>query len=364
MKRHGFTLVELLVVIAIIGVLIALLLPAVQAAREAARRSQCSNNLKQMGLAMHNHHDTYLKFPAGVTLGMNQTNGAGWWGGGLTPRVPAYDRPPNGWANATTTYPLDGYWGWGIRIAPFLEQENISRHTTVSPFNWPWWYPIPGETGPARFVVSKKFKIYSCPSDTREMQHWTEPGSNNQHALTSYLGVNGRDTWKEGLAGGGNPGATTAKLPGQDGVLFPNSAIRTADILDGTSNTVMIGERPPDNTTEYGWNWVAWGYDGYGFGAGDCLLGVRERIPSSMNVTPALYAAGNPRNPNDYKHFWSLHPGGGLWAFADGSVRFISYAGGSAVVTTATNPLGGQQVNVTLMEVLASRAGGEVAPPN
>jgi prepilin-type N-terminal cleavage/methylation domain-containing protein len=360
-RRHrsipdGFTLIELLVVIAIIAILIGLLLPAVQKVREAANRAQCTNNLKQMGLALHNHHDTLGRFPAGVTIGMNQSSGAGWWGGGRAPRVPAYDPPPNGWATPTTTYPSDGYWGYQMRIAPYMEMENLSR-AIPSWSSWPWWTKLPGRTDGAGNIVSQRFKLYSCPSDTRGMQAWTEPGTGNEHALTSYMGVIGRDTWKETLPGTGNPTATSAKLPGQDGVLFVNSKVRIADITDGASNTLMIGERPPDNTTEYGWNWVAWGYDGYGFSAGDCLLGVRERI-TTITTAPGLYRAGHPNNSSDWNHYWSLHPGGGMWLMGDGSVRFIPYAVGTTVVTQIN------AINVTFLEVLASRAGGEVTPAN
>jgi len=240
-----------------------------------------------------------------------------------------------------------------MRIAPYLEQDNIAKiPTAAGPFAWPWWLYLPGTTGGTNTVVGQMFKIYSCPSDTRGMQVWTEPGTGNTHALTSYMGVTGRDSYKETLPGTGNPTGTSAKLEGQDGCLYVNSKVKIAGIIDGTSNTVMIGERPPDNT-EYGWMWVAWGYDGYGFGAGDCLLGVRERIPT-MTTTPGLYRPGSPFSPTDWNHFWSFHPGGGMWLMADGSVRFISYNAGAAVVTQV------QGVNVTLLEALASRAGGEV----
>ena len=354
LRRKGFTLIELLVVIAIIAVLIGLLLPAVQKVREAANRMQCQNNLKQMGIAMHAHHDTKGAFPAGVTLGKSQASGNGWWGGGNVP--PRYDNPPNGWANATTSYPIDGYWGYQMRLAPYLEMENLSKAITA--YNqWPWWLMLPGMTGGQNTVVGQKFKIFSCPSDPRGALAYIEGGSGNQHALTSYMGVTGRDSYKETLAGTGVPTAGGAKLQGQDGILYVNSKVRITDIVDGTTNTLMIGERPPASDLEYGWQWVAWGYDGAGFGTGDMLLGVRERV-TGINSKPGIYRSGNMTTNVDYDHYWSLHPGGAQWLMGDGSIRYISYAVGTNVVTTVNG------ISVTLLEALASRAGGEATPPS
>lgn len=354
-KRRGFTLIELLVVIAIIAVLVGLLVPAVQKVREAANRMSCSNNMKQMGLALHNYHSRVGRFPAGVTLGKSQASGAGWWGGGNV--APRYDNPPNGWGSPTTSYPADGYWGWQMRIAPDIEMDNVAKAITGYG-QWPWWAFLPGMTGGSNTIVGQKSKMWACPSDTRGSMAWAEPGSGNLHALTSYMGCPGRDSYKETLPGTGNPTASAAKLPGQDGVLYVNSRVALTDITDGTSNTVVIGERPPDNSLEYGWAWVAWGYDGAGFGAGDMLLGVRERC-EGINTAPGLYrASAGAADPTGFTHHWSFHTGGCNWALADGSVRFISYSSGTNVATQING------INVTLLECLASRASGEVFNPD
>jgi len=183
-QRRAFTLVELLVVIAIIGILVALLLPAVQAAREAARRMSCSNNLKQMGLALHNYHDTYKKFPPSATL----------------PRGGTYDS-----------------WSLQARLLAFLEQENLEDL-----IDW----NLPYNVQPA--VTETRVATYLCPSDPNDRER-------PDGALTHYP-----------LTYGVNMGVwfvyDPVRFQGGEGLVYPNSATRFASIIDGTSNTLAFSE--------------------------------------------------------------------------------------------------------------------------
>lgn len=183
-RRSGFTLVELLVVIAIIGILVALLLPAVQAAREAARRSQCLNNMKQIGLALHNYHDTYRVFPFGQ--------------GGTGNRYSAL-----------------------ALMLPFMEQGNL--HSRID-FNL-----VP--TAPANdFARLTELPLFRCPSDLRNPQPQTG-------GATNYMANKGAGiVWQ-------NATGPNAGLPNPDGVLYYQSNTRMADIIDGTSNTAAYSER-------------------------------------------------------------------------------------------------------------------------
>jgi len=323
--RPAFTLVELLVVIAIIGILVALLLPAVQAAREASRRTQCVNNLKQQALGLHNFHDVRNRFPSAHQIGQT------WYTG--------YQRdPPPGGVNAATGYPVEGpFFSWTMHISPYVELNTVYDAANLNA--WPWFQTMPN----GKQVNGITTKIFTCPSDVRGSQVY-KSGSDTA-ALTTYLGVSGRNQFKE------------APANGQDGILYVNSSTNMSAIQDGTSNTLMIGERPPSSDLLYGWMWAGAGDSPY-FGTTDIVLGVNER-QGTPSAAPDFFRKGAVIDPGSLHryHFWSLHPGGANWALADGSVRFISY-----------NAAGPENANPALNSVItrmATRAGGEAfdSPP-
>jgi len=373
-RRSGFTLIELLVVIAIIGVLISLLLPAVQKVREAANRTQCLNNCKQMGLALHNYHDTYKRFPPSLDTGI---------------------RPYRQGHNAGYT----PYWSWLAQIMPFIEQDNLWTQavswahkgdpitisgggppppggppdfvgaTPSSYYFWPWgdFWASYASTGNGNPALGVPVKTYICPSEIRSLTveyiEDANPGDPlTPIAFTEYLGVDGirGDT-------GTAPDTLTTPPPEYSGILVYSDRthkrkVTFASIPDGSSNTLMIGERPPSVDLFYGWWFAGAGFDGSG--VGDVTMGAREIVyaENQASVTAGNYTgtcpptkvgfqAGTIQDPCDQVHFWSWHPGGGNWTFGDGSARFLTYNidGNQPAMTPAS----------TFMQ-LVTRNGGEV----
>src|SRR5438552_4473560 len=215
-RRAAFTLIEMLVVIAIIAILIALLLPAVQKVREAAARTKCQNNLKQVGLALHNFHDAFNLLPPG--LGAQG------------------DRQAVSVATATAaTNPANlRVQSWLVHILPYIEQTALHDNLPLRPIDPPMssQMKIPVNTAYTTVV-----QTYICPSDPRGISSPANvPGL---PAPTYYAGVGGTDS-------------ASTKWPKCDGVLFWRSRLRLVDIHDGTSNTLAAGERPPSFNFDFG----------------------------------------------------------------------------------------------------------------
>ena len=270
-RTAGFTLVELLVVIAIIGILIGMLIPAVQHVREAARRTSCLNNFRQIGLALHNYEGARRRLPNGINS-------------------------PSATEFASST--------WLTQILPFIEQQAVWDDARSDYASTP--SPFFDHLGMKRVIPT-----FNCPSDPSSgVAHWTSDGTGNYVvASTNYLGVNGTN------------------FEAQDGMFYLNSETRFAEVTDGLSNTLLVGERPP--SPDY---WYGWWYAGYGQGASgspDMVLGTRElnrgaTFLDHCDVGPYHFERGS-NEMCDTLHFWSHHPGGANFVLADGSVKFISY---------------------------------------
>ncbi len=281
-ERRGVTLVELLVVIAIIGILLGILLPAVQRVRDSANRVVCIDRLKQIGLALHHYHEGHLSLPPGVS-----------------------------YKDGDDPHP---HMSWCTRLLPYLEQEALWKETLKAYAEEPFFVKTPPHVG-----LGTVMPIFTCPSDprTRQAVEWVSV----KVAFTSFLGVGGID------------------YSTKDGVFFVDSHVRMNEITDGASNTLLVGERPPSANYALGWWYAGWGQAKDG--SGDLVLGVKEKNVSIYGEGcpdgPYEFSSGTLINQCDAFHFWSPHVGGGAhFLLADGSARFVRYTAASIMPALAT----------------------------
>jgi prepilin-type N-terminal cleavage/methylation domain-containing protein/prepilin-type processing-associated H-X9-DG protein len=290
-SRQAFTLIELLVVIAIIAILVGLLLPAVQKVREAASRTQCLNNLKQIGLALHNFHDTNQVFPA------------------------------SGWTQAGPGNPAGRYVGWRPLTLPYIEQENLQK---LYDFNVHWWQG----TNPTSGAVP--VKTYVCPSVSQRKEVLSAVAKSPRPAMTFTNPIAPTDY--EAILGvqpnSINPhvGSTLYNAGNRFSIMSRNSRTKMTDVTDGTSSTIMVvecGARPlvfRDRTAQAALN------NDQGIGWIDSegpfsLDGAKaDGTLEGCGLTNGCTVAMNKKNDNEP---YSFHSGGGNFLFGDGHVQFV-----------------------------------------
>jgi len=242
-SRRAFTLIELLVVIAIIAILVALLIPAVQQAREAARRTQCKNSLKQWGIALHNYHETHSTFPMGKER--------------------------------------QRHWTFRSMLLPFIDHSALYDEINFEHQPHCFNYAVSlGADSPTRAAIG----IYFCPSDPNSERPFS--GFLGQHMPGNYVGSRG------------------SRSTSINGVFFPDSQIRFADLIDGSSSTIAMGERGIPNALNIGWMLCGSNADAF--------------IGMELGLAPGDGAGAH----ND--HYWSHHDGGAHFLLCDGSVKFLS----------------------------------------
>ncbi len=312
--RSGFTLIELLVVIAIIATLVAILLPAVQQAREAARRSTCKNNLKQLGLAIHNYHDTYNAFPMGVS---NHKAGCG--------GDPGTGNYVSDWDKRYAT------WTWQASIMPFVELGNIYDQVGVGTQE----AHIAMTSSSLRASLQTPQKVLNCPSDDGpDQNNWglrvvrADNESTYNVAKSNYVAVH-----HHGPVTCNNTGSSVsttdfmnwANDPPYDGIFAHSTSSKMRDVTDGLSNTLLVGERA--------WNLQITGATDVPRAANQFVSSGIARSNSNGGMS-AVYGTGaigiNQSGATDIlqrysrQGFSSKHKGGAQFCLGDGSVRFLS----------------------------------------
>jgi len=340
-SRKGFTLIELLVVIAIIAVLIGLLLPAVQKVREAAARMQCTNNLKQIGLALHNHESTYGYFPTagGQSQALGQLN---------TPFV----------VN-----------GWGAQILPYIEQDNLNKYVLLGAGTWqaalgkaPEEVPVKIFNCPSRPArgsqVASWGSVYPCGDYAGVQVEWLKgDGDSDEWMLNRRPSSNTAQAFGGIITKGGQLMGTAAPWTGS--IIY--GTVKAVNVTDGTSNTIAIGEKAVSSRQYQSKVWDWWELPGWAHGAD------WPNMRLAGNWIPPMPDSQWPRidwtnNANGANWFWepgfgSAHPGVFNVVMGDGSVRNLRFGIGNSGNS-------GYSDNTSVLYRLGGRADGQVASPD
>lgn len=332
--RRGFTLVELLVVIAIISVLAALLLPAVQQARESARRTQCVNHMKQIAIALHNYHDQWRSFPIGAlhsqTPGMSRSRDLGS--------------------------------SFFVGLLPFVEQSNLYNELSDAAEGGIGATTEASNVNGAIFD-GQRIAVFSCPSSPMKALTDAQASAPTGVMMPNYVGISGAATLN-----GTNPNPdadpTYNGVMASSGILVPNAVVQMADITDGTTNTMIVGEQSDFARTASGqkldlrssYSYGGWvGSTGSGTpGDGRWFCANYEtwnittvRYPVNfLDATTAQQAGATGLGPDDGSNrpIQSVHPGGANIIIADGSVRFLNESVDFALLTNLANRNDGNEL--------------------
>jgi prepilin-type N-terminal cleavage/methylation domain-containing protein/prepilin-type processing-associated H-X9-DG protein len=286
-SRFGFTLIELLVVIAIIAILIALLVPAVQKVRSSAARLQCANNMKQLSLALQNYHNVWKVFPG--------------FEGGPDP------------ASA------ENYGGWPLSTLPYVDQGDLYNTFLVNQNH-----------------IGAIMAVFTCPADPRSNNstfEGTDGYGADGYGMTSYVGMAGYDSQSTNHA--------------QMGIMAMNGRpLKINQITDGTSNTIIVAERPWSIDYYWGW-WYEEIVSDNIWGSQNSITGPFFSPPYTGCGSAPFYFGQGPNKVNNacsYYYLWSFHTGGSNMAFADGTVHYLSYSIGNTTMLALSTHAGGETV--------------------
>jgi len=346
-SKRAFTLVELLVVIAIIGILIGMLLPAVQQVREAARRTQCLNNIRQLALACHNYESAHMNFPPGCN----------WNSSSSDDQRGATVRPDPGSATGGQRV------AWSVFILPFIEQNNLESLFRNATGNWDtnWWDAVLPNSNTA--CASGSIPAFQCPSDEggEFNRHYTQLSAVSPFTKSNYVAIAGAG---DGIERGDMDNFNLPQFSRIWGIFAKNSRTTFAEISDGTTNTILLGERATRTNVASGDTggfeagagavWSGVGNSNNDYPRADTSTGELGTSGDSVSKDWAVFGHMFSESPNN----WSIngrdtprgvassfHPGGASVALGDGSVRFLN-----------------ENLNVSTLGVLVRMADGNVIP--